>query len=186
MKLKDFIKQEIKVDFCNDVNDEYGELFVGPIYLTAEGEERFSYVLDIDIEVEESGYKGKAGLAVAKIFDYPDWYAKWFRLKNFLNYAAGYCSEGEWHKWFSEYSRKTPYKRPVWKNHKIIGFITMSLEEAERKNEMQSDVYYGHTDEERRIIQDGNIDELKEIGLLSKEKLQQTKPKKQNKDYGAR
>ena len=102
MKLKDFIKQEIKVDFCNDVNDEYGEPFVGPIYLTAEGEERFSDVLDIDIECKPSDDRRIDGVAVAKIFDCPDWYAKWFRLKSFLNNAAGYCSEAKWNKWFSE------------------------------------------------------------------------------------
>ena len=66
------------------------------------------------------------------------------------------------------YTVNTPVKRPVWKNHEIIGYVTMSRVEADRHNsDKTATVYYGFTDEEHRLLQYGTEDELKAAGFLN-------------------
>ncbi len=51
------------------------------------------------------------------------------------------------------YTTKITVKRPVWKNHKIIGYVIMSREDADFLNKIQKEVYLGFTKEECDIIQ---------------------------------
>ncbi|WP_298029645.1 hypothetical protein [uncultured Dysosmobacter sp.] len=66
------------------------------------------------------------------------------------------------------YTVFTPVERPVWKNHKIIGYVTMSRAEADRLNASHvAQVYYGFTEEEHRLLQRGTEEELVKAGFLS-------------------
>ena len=57
--------------------------------------------------------------------------------------------------------------RPMWKDHEIVGYIDMSRIEADRLNGREhADIYYGFTDEERRILNCGTEEELRAAGFL--------------------
>ena len=68
------------------------------------------------------------------------------------------------------YTVFTPVLRPVWKDHKIIGHVTMSRAEADRMNsanvESKSHVYYGFTEEEHRLLNCGTEEELEKAGFF--------------------
>ena len=65
------------------------------------------------------------------------------------------------------YSVKIPVERPVWKDHKIIGYVTISCEDRDILNAIHGiGVYFGFTDEEMRILNDGTEEELREAGFL--------------------
>ena len=71
------------------------------------------------------------------------------------------------------FPEKTPYRvdmevdRPIWKDHEIIGTISMSRIDADRYNNMaNAKVYYGFTDEEKRLLNKGTADELRAAGFL--------------------
>lgn len=59
-----------------------------------------------------------------------------------------------------------PMKRPVWKNHEIIGYVTMSLEDKDFLNGIEGGFYLGFTDEEHKILQNGNEEELIHAGFI--------------------
>lgn len=46
-----------------------------------------------------------------------------------------------------------PVKRPIWINHKIIGWVTISLKDKNFLNSLDSYYYIGFTDEEHKILQ---------------------------------
>lgn len=98
MKIRDFIKRDIDIDVHDDVSGELYIAFVGPLELTPEGEEHFSDVLDLEIEVEAGD-----NLATVHI-DTPDdsWKRKLRAATDFFWSAAGYCSVTDYETWFQE------------------------------------------------------------------------------------
>lgn len=64
------------------------------------------------------------------------------------------------------YSVNQPVKRPIWKNHKIIGYITISLKDKDFLNSLGGSFYLGFTDEEHKILQDGTEEELRDAGFI--------------------
>ena len=104
MKVKDFIEQEISVDVVDDVCEELYIAFDGPQYLTEDGKEHFAYALDLDIEL--TGQYPDDAVAIVHVDDefFHDelWKFNLGKAKEFFWAAAGYCSEENYTKWFTE------------------------------------------------------------------------------------
>ncbi len=59
-----------------------------------------------------------------------------------------------------------PVKRPVWKNHEIIGYVTISLKDKDFLNSLNGGFYLGFTDEEHKILNNGTEEELRDAGFI--------------------
>lgn len=95
MTVREFIKQDIEIDVYDDVTEELGICFCGPMELTDEGKQHFKEVLDFEIVICRSG-------TVVKVDD-PDeavWQKRLEQAKEFFFAAAGYCNESDYIKWF--------------------------------------------------------------------------------------
>lgn len=68
------------------------------------------------------------------------------------------------------YNANTPYKRNVWKNHEIIGQVTLSLKDKEFLNKIQNEVYFSFTLEEHELIQFATEKELVESEIIEQPK----------------
>lgn len=64
------------------------------------------------------------------------------------------------------YNINMPVKRPVWKNHEIVGYITISLTDKDFLNSIKGGFYLGFSDEEHKILQDGTEEELIQAGFI--------------------
>lgn len=95
MTIREFIKQDIDIDVCDNVYDRYYCAFCGPIHLTAEGEKFFADVLDYEIEQ----YVNEC-VAIVDIDYYEDYGEAHRKAKYFFQSVAGYCEEDLWDKWF--------------------------------------------------------------------------------------
>lgn len=100
--VRDFIKRSEDINIYDDVCEELGITFCGPMGLTEEGEKRFSEILDlkVDIYTDRHGYKS----AVLRIDDESAkvWKRRLRIAKEFFEGMAGYCSEEKYEKWFIE------------------------------------------------------------------------------------
>lgn len=66
------------------------------------------------------------------------------------------------------YTVNTPVRRPVWREHKIIGYVTISRFDADLLNSIRpSDYYLGFSEEERRLLNSGTVEELKAAGFIN-------------------
>ena len=99
MKVRDFINLEEDIDVYDDVCEELGICFCGPMGLTEEGAERFAEVMDYDIEIDLSG---RFATAVVHVDDDDDktWKRRLKKAKEFFYSAAGYCDADDYDKWF--------------------------------------------------------------------------------------
>ena len=62
------------------------------------------------------------------------------------------------------YTINQPVERPIWKDNKQIGVVTLAWVDADRLNHQKSaTVYYGYSDEERNAP----LEEVRLTGLLS-------------------
>lgn len=97
MKVKDLIEQEIDIDVYDDVCEELGIAFCGPLYLTEQGKEKFADVLDYEIQIGNE-------CAIVCIDDAEDkvWKNRLKLAKEFFYAAAGYCDDDDWNVWFSD------------------------------------------------------------------------------------
>lgn len=66
------------------------------------------------------------------------------------------------------YTVDKPVKRPVWKNHEIMGYVSISLEDKDFLNGIEGGFYLGFTDEEHEILQNGTEEELVEAGFINR------------------
>ena len=90
MKIRDFIKQDIDIDVCDDYDESCYVAFCGAMGLTEEGEKKFADVLDFDISVYPD---------IAVINDVED-DEQVGKLGELFYSMAGYCSKDEWDRWF--------------------------------------------------------------------------------------
>ena len=100
MKVKDLIKMNVDIDIDDNVCQEIGLAFVGPIELTKEGEEKFKEVLEYEVKLYE-----KEGWASVKCNDQEPqikWIEKFRKTFEFFKACAGYCSAKDYDKWFKE------------------------------------------------------------------------------------
>lgn len=98
MKIKDFINIEEDIDVYDNVCEELGIAFCGPLELTEEGEKEFAEVMEYEIEISRGP---RYSVAVVDI-DCPDWKRKLRKAKEFFYSAAGYCADEDYEKWFKE------------------------------------------------------------------------------------
>ncbi|MGM9598709.1 MAG: hypothetical protein ACI3VY_02180 [Faecousia sp.] len=96
MKVRDLIEQSIDIDVYDDVCEELGIAFCGPLKLTEEGEKEFSEALDYEVELN-SNY------AIVSV-DAPEgeWQKRLKKAKKFFYAAAGYCDADDYDRWFKE------------------------------------------------------------------------------------
>lgn len=64
------------------------------------------------------------------------------------------------------YKINNPERRAVWKNHEIIGYVSVSFEDREFLNGIKGGFYLGFTDEEHNILQNGSENELIQAGFI--------------------
>lgn len=64
------------------------------------------------------------------------------------------------------YKTDIPVKRAVWKDHKIVGYVTISCADKDFLNGISGGFYLGFTDEEHKILQSGTEDELRQAGFI--------------------
>ena len=102
LKLKDILGWNIDADVVDDVVDDLGIAFVGPLALTEEGKKRFAEALDLEVEATCEDRGDDEDFIEVKLDKYPEgvWQKKRRALKEFLLAAAGYVSEGAWNAWF--------------------------------------------------------------------------------------
>ena len=102
MKVRELIKLEEDIDVYDDVCEELAICFCGPMSLTPEGEKNFSEVLDYKVElIQDDDIVGKAIIKVDGN-DGDNWKKRLKKAKEFFSAAAGYCSEENYSRWFSE------------------------------------------------------------------------------------
>lgn len=93
LKLRDFIKKDIDIDIADDVCEELAIAFVGPITLTEKGEENFSEILDLPVELHE-------GYATLLLNDNDHWEYLLKLAIEFFEAVAGYCEQDNYDAWF--------------------------------------------------------------------------------------
>ena len=100
MKVKDLIQQEIDIDVYDDVCEELGIAFCGPLVLTDKGKKKFAEVLEYDVKIHDNG---ASTVAIVHV-DAPEgiWQKRLRRAEAFFEAAAGYCSVEDYKKWFEE------------------------------------------------------------------------------------
>lgn len=96
MKVREFITREDDIDVYDNVCEELGIAFCGPLKLRAEGKKKFTEVLEYDIDVQE-----KYCTAIIDV-DGDKWKEKLRKAKEFFYAAAGYCADEDYQKWFRE------------------------------------------------------------------------------------
>lgn len=99
--IEEFLKQDIDIDVCDDVEDEFYISFVGPVELTDAGREHFAPVLGLQVFIVEDGDQPSMNLATVHI-DGDDWKKRLARVNTLFKAAAGYCSAESYSKWFKE------------------------------------------------------------------------------------
>jgi len=101
MKVRDLLEMEIDIDVYDNVCEEIGIAFCGPMELTPEGEKEFGKALNLDVEIVETGdYK----VAIVDVDDKNAyfWRDKLNEAKALFYALAGYCSSKNFDKWFEE------------------------------------------------------------------------------------
>ena len=99
MTVKDFIKQDVDIDVYDDVCEELGIAFCGPLEISKTGERRFKDALALPIEILSDRH-GNPTVAVLKISERKDWEKALEAGKDFFESAAGYCAASDWDRWF--------------------------------------------------------------------------------------
>ena len=99
MTVRDLMKMDIDIDCYDDVCEEIGIAFCGPMELTEEGEKKFAEVMHYPIELDM-----KHGTCIIKVDDPSDivWKKRLRKAKEFFYSIAGYCSYDDYDKWFKD------------------------------------------------------------------------------------
>lgn len=98
MIVKELLEQEIDIDVYDNVCEELCIAFVGPLYLTQEGQKEFSDVLELNVKLDKDMKS-----AQIKVNGQTDKWLKTLRhAERFFSAAAGYCSEENYDKWFKD------------------------------------------------------------------------------------
>ena len=101
MTVRELLPMEIDIDVYDDVCEELGIAFCGPLELTEEGKKKFAEVLDYELTLVPHSYGGFPAYIVH--VDDPDdnvWEDRLAKAKEFFEAAAGYCSEDDFESWF--------------------------------------------------------------------------------------
>lgn len=99
MTIRDLVKMEIDIDVYDNVCEELGIAFCGPMIITEEGEKEFADVLDYTIEIINDHLVDESSVAIVDI-DCAEWEKKLKRAKKFFYSIAGYVDDELFKKWF--------------------------------------------------------------------------------------
>lgn len=99
MKVRDFIQMDIDIDVYDDVCEELGIAFCGPLELTDAGAEKFAEVLDYDIKLHDNG-AAIVGIVHVDGDDGNAWKKRLHKAAEFFEGAAGWCAASDYDKWF--------------------------------------------------------------------------------------
>lgn len=102
MKVRDLITQEVDIDVYDDVCEELGIAFCGPLVLTEAGREKFGEVLDYEISLRTGTWCGDIAIVHVDDADEEIWKRRLKKAKEFFYAAAGYCASSDYDKWFTE------------------------------------------------------------------------------------
>lgn len=102
MKVRDFIDEAISIDVYDNVCEELGICFEGPMALTAKGAEHFAEVLDYDVEIMQPGSIYMTAIVDVDDEDEKVWEHKLRKAKEFFEAMAGYCAADDYDKWFAD------------------------------------------------------------------------------------
>ena len=99
MKVKDLLEQSICVDVYDDVCEELGIAFDGPMLLTDEGKKKFGEVLNYEVSLVNGGEYVNA---IVHIDDEDEnvWERRLRKAKELFEGMAGYCACEDYDKWF--------------------------------------------------------------------------------------
>ena len=96
MTVKDLIAQEIDIDCYDDVCEELGIAFCGPMQLTEAGMAKFAEVLTYPVTIDDD-------CAIIHIDDVEGkWQKKLRKAIEFFYSLAGYCACDDYDNWFIE------------------------------------------------------------------------------------
>ena len=101
MRVKDLLEQKICIDVYDNVCEELGIAFDGPMELTDEGKKHFAEALEFDIALHYNGYDT---IAIVDVDDEDEneFERKLALAKELFEAMAGWCSVDEWKLWFKE------------------------------------------------------------------------------------
>ena len=103
MKVKDLLPMEIDVDVYDNVCDDIGICFCGPMELTEAGKAEFAEVLEYPCEFHNTGGEYSGIVCIVDVGDAEQdevWEPRLEKAKAFFEAAAGYCSVDEYSLWF--------------------------------------------------------------------------------------
>lgn len=105
IKFRDFIGTDVDIDTYNDITDEDGMAFVGPVALTEAGEKEFGCLLDLNVRVSTGN------VAVVEMPTGPEsqTYKCLRAFGSFLRCAAGYCPQSTYDRFFKKLSSDELY-----------------------------------------------------------------------------
>ena len=88
MKVKDLIEQEIDIDVYDDVCEELGIAFCGPLFLTEQGREKFGDVLEYPVSL------AFVGMAIVHVDDADEkvWKKRLRKAKEFFYLSPAHMS----------------------------------------------------------------------------------------------
>lgn len=101
MTVKDLLTMEVDIDVYDNVCDDIGIAFCGPMKLTKSGQRKFASVLKLGVTLRN--YNGDV-VAIVDVDD-PDneeMERKLEKAKELFYSFAGYCSCEDYDKWFEE------------------------------------------------------------------------------------
>lgn len=102
MKVKDFIKLDGDTDVYDNVTEELGIAFCGPMEMTEEGAAYFETALNLDITIDTSGKFTTATVNCEDEFFPELWKYNLKKASEFFYAAAGYCDADDYDRWFKE------------------------------------------------------------------------------------
>lgn len=101
MKVRDLLPMEIDIDVYDNVCEELGIAFCGPLALTADGMEVFGEVLDYECEIHMPPKGYGCGCVIVDV-DGENWKHKLRMAKELFESMAGLCAADDYDKWFKE------------------------------------------------------------------------------------
>lgn len=101
MKVKDLLEMEICIDVYDNVCEELGIAFDGPMELTEAGKQKFVEVLEYDVSLHNNGADVVAIVDVDDE-DEDEFERKLAKAKELFEGMAGWCTVDEWNEWFKE------------------------------------------------------------------------------------
>ena len=104
MRVRELLNMEVDIDVYDDVCDDIGIAFCGPMKLTEEGKKHFRSVLNYHVTLRN--YCGDVvAIVIVGDRDYckdDNWEPRLEKAKELFESLAGYCPAEDYDRWFEE------------------------------------------------------------------------------------